>query len=169
MAQNKVFLISDLHLGHENILRFDRPDGTKLRPNFRDLHHMHAVICENWCRVVSPQDKVYVLGDVAFKKDALELMRGWPGHKRLVRGNHDLFTTNTYFGIFEEIYGVRQLDGYWLTHVPMHPESLSGRAKANIHGHLHANKLVDKRYVNVSVECIDYTPVDFEDIKKRFE
>jgi len=38
---------------------------------------------------------------------------------------------------------------------------------ANIHGHIHHLKYEGKQHFNVSVECIDYTPMDFEDIKKE--
>lgn len=37
---------------------------------------------------------------------------------------------------------------------------------ANIHGHIHHIKYDDKRFFNVCVECIDYTPISFEQIKE---
>ena len=43
------------------------------------------------------------------------------------------------------------------------------RWKGNIHGHVHANTLSDSLYINVSVENINYTPIDFEEIKERFK
>lgn len=165
----RTFVISDLHLAQESILHF-KHDGHPLRP-FRDLHHMHQVICDRWRDVVKPDDKVYVLGDVAARKSVKSLLAGLPGRKRLVRGNHDHFSDNWYHEAgFERIYGVRQLDGIWLTHVPMHPQSLAGRARGNIHGHLHMNEIKfnypgssftgrDTRYFNASVERIEYTPV----------
>ena len=165
----EIFLISDTHMAHANILKFTHLDGSLTRPGFRDLPHMHSVIMENWCNVVRPQDTVYHLGDVAFHNYGLHLLDSLPGHKRLVRGNHDGMKTREYLTVFEEIYGVRQLNGYWLTHVPMHPQSL-GRAKANIHGHLHTrlvlgpDKSPDPRYVNVCVEQINYTPVSLDTI-----
>ena len=161
----EIFVISDTHLAHANILKFKRVDGTPLR-SFRDLNEMHNTIVENWCRVVRPQDKVYHLGDVAFKIEALELLRGLPGHKRLIRGNHDLFQTSVYMKYFDEVYGVRQINGTWLTHVPMHEGSVGDRVKINIHGHLHANKIDHHKYFNASVECINYTPISIDTILK---
>lgn len=155
---------------HENILKFKTEDGQPLR-EFRDLHHMHAVIMESWSRVVGPQDTVYHLGDVAFKREGLDLIKILPGKKRLVRGNHDLFKLRSYMDVFQEVYGVRQFDGYWLTHVPMHPGDMRF-AKANIHGHLHKGVVTGElaeKYVNVCVEQINYTPVSWDDIKKRVE
>ena len=171
-----VFVISDLHLGQKSILNFEREDGTKLRP-FRGLHEMHGYIADRWRSVVTDDDKVYVLGDVASIKSVKLLLAGLPGKKRLVRGNHDLFSDNWYHEAgFQRIYGVRQLGGVWLTHVPMHPCSMEGRAIGNIHGHLHAqvvktiepdgawNEVPDNRYFNACVEQIDYTPVSIEAI-----
>jgi len=45
------------------------------------------------------------------------------------------------------------------------PQSV-GRWKGNIHGHLHSNTIPDARYVNVSAEQVNYTPIDFEEIRK---
>lgn len=35
------------------------------------------------------------------------------------------------------------------------------------HGHTHVNNLPDKRYFNVSVEQLDYTPIHIEELAKR--
>lgn len=176
---SEVFVIGDTHFGHKNILTFKDSNGEMLR-NFPSLEAMHDHIIERWVAVVRPQDKVYHLGDVAFTMESLDILRILPGHKRLVRGNHDLFDTAVYMKYFEEIYGVRQINGAWLTHIPMHPGSLF-KAKVNIHGHLHKNKVqkqfyspefdfmeedIDPLYFNASVECINYTPVALEDIMK---
>jgi calcineurin-like phosphoesterase family protein len=44
------------------------------------------------------------------------------------------------------------------SHIPIHPESL-GRFKANIHGHLHGQHALGGKYIDVSVEAVDYIPV----------
>jgi len=158
-----VFVISDTHFGHENILKFTH-DGKPLRP-FSSLTEMHVHIIEKWNEVVKPGDKVYHLGDVAFSREGLKLMGVLNGKKRLIRGNHDLYRTSMYTKYFYEIYGVRQINGIWLTHVPMHPHSVEpDGVKGNIHGHLHANILDNKKYKNVSVEAVGYTPVNIEEV-----
>jgi calcineurin-like phosphoesterase family protein len=88
------------------------------------------------------------------------------GKKRLVRGNHDLYKTSKYFEYFEEIYGSRQINGVWLTHIPMHPNSVE-RAKLNIHGHTHAFCLDDPKYFNASVEAINYTPISIDTVLEK--
>ena len=69
---------------------------------------------------------------------------------------------------YSGMYGAYHvLDKIVLSHVPIHPESVA-RWKGNVHGHLHENKLEDKRYMNICVEHTDYTPVDFESIREYF-
>ena len=47
------YYIADLHLGHENVIRFDN------RP-FADLEEMHRTIIDNWNRTVTAGDTVYI-------------------------------------------------------------------------------------------------------------
>ena len=98
------------------------------------------------------------------------------GDKVLIKGNHDTLELNDYIHYFRDIRGFHQLDGMCLTHVPIHPDSLS-RRKINVHGHLHANRVmtafgarVDERYQNVSMEQLnDYTPISLEELKLRIK
>lgn len=160
---SEVFVISDLHLGHKSILQFEY-DGKPLRP-FADLDEMHETIVANWNATVRPGDKIYVLGDICFRKELMGMFDFLNGKKRLVRGNHDLFDTSLYLKYFSEIYGVRQINGVWLTHCPMHLGGVEQeRVKVNIHGHLHANKIDHPKYFNASVECVNYTPISIEDV-----
>ena len=159
----EVFLISDTHFGHQNVLGFEH-DGKPLR-SFNTLadHDFHMV--DRWNSVVTSNDKVYHLGDVAWGKDAIKIMHMLNGRKRLIRGNHDILKTRVYLEYFQEIYGVRQINGVWLTHVPMHPFSAHNkRVKINAHGHLHANVIDDPKYFNVSVERINYTPISIDEL-----
>lgn len=78
------FYISDLHIGHENILSIDE------RP-FENLEEMNNTIRENWNSTVSSDDTVYVLGDIAFKGfDFVSYYNSLNGRKILITGNHDL-------------------------------------------------------------------------------
>ncbi len=171
-----IFLCSDHHFGHASpITIFKRDDGSPLR-DFKDVTHMNEFMVMQHNRVVSPSDKVYFLGDVAMAKNAktLDILLRMNGEKVLIKGNHDLAKSNEYLKYFKDIRGTHQLDGMLLSHVPIHPNSLS-RWKVNVHGHLHYNrvtigdtKVLDHRYFNVSMECLDdYTPISLEDLKKR--
>jgi calcineurin-like phosphoesterase family protein len=129
---------------------------------------MDEHMVDRWNLVVRPQDKVYHLGDVTMSRKpvGLEIVKRLNGHKRLVLGNHDVMSCRDYLRYFEEVYASRVLDGMILTHIPIHPESME-RFSANVHGHIHANAPFGEKYINVSMENVDYMPVALEDIKRN--
>ena len=166
---SNIFLISDTHFGHTNILSFLKKDGTKLR-HFNSVEEMDETLINNWNSVVSKEDKVYHLGDVNFCSftKLKEIFDRLNGTKVLIKGNHDdKLTLNQFSQLFKDVRAYHILDKYILSHIPIHPESLY-RWKANIHGHLHNNIIDDPRYINVSVERINYTPISFEEIRNNY-
>lgn len=164
----EIFLISDTHFSHEGVCKFLRSDGTKLRP-WDTTEEMDEELVKRWNSVVTPQDKVYHLGDVTMKQQHLKILDRCNGHKRLIRGNHDIFKTKLYMRYFGEIYGVRVLDDMILSHIPLHPESVTKRYKTNVHGHTHANSMNSPVHISVCVEQIDYTPISIEDLRLKIK
>lgn len=175
-----VFLVSDTHFGHAGVCRFMRNDGvTKLRP-WTDPDEMDEAMVAAWNERVRPNDKVYHLGDVVINRKALGIMRRLNGDKVLIRGNHDIFRDDEYREHFRELRAYHVMNGMILSHIPIHSESL-GRFGTNIHGHLHANRvmmpgfngkitdIVDVRYHCVCVEQTDFAPILFEDVIRRIE
>ena len=168
-----VFLVSDTHFGHAGVCRFMRNDGeTKLRP-WTDPAEMDEAMVERWNERVGKNDKVYHLGDVVINRKSLGIMRRLNGDKVLIRGNHDIFRDDEYREHFRELRAYHVMNGMILSHIPIHEESL-GRFGVNIHGHLHANRVmkdgaVDARYHNVCVETTDFAPILFEDVIRRIE
>lgn len=163
---SNIFIISDTHFGHANCLNFKRPDGSPLRP-FKDVTEMDETMIANWNNTVKPSDKVYHLGDVAFRNATFfdSVLTRLNGEKVLIKGNHDQLKMSVYARHFKDVRAYHHLDKYVLSHVPIHPYSLD-RWHGNIHGHLHANMVPnDRRYFNVSVEHIEYTPIAFETIR----
>lgn len=166
----KTFLISDTHFGHSNILTFKKCDGTPLRV-FDDVHHMDEYLIYKWNTTVRDCDKVYHLGDVGFKSFSplKNIIDRLSGTKVLIKGNHDTLKLSQYQQLFKDVRSYHVLDKFVLSHIPIHPMSLS-RWRGNIHGHLHANALDDPRYLNVSVErLLDYAPIDFEEVREMFK
>lgn len=176
------FLISDTHFGHVGVTQFLNSDGSKLRP-WDNIEEMDEALVENWNKVVRPKDTVIHLGDVVINRRALPTCARLNGTKLLVKGNHDVFRLEEYTPYFKDIFGAKQFDEYILTHIPVHTREL-GRFKGNVHGHLHSNvvtktvfdgswygqkEVVDERYTCVSVEHIGYTPVAWEELKKRMQ
>ena len=168
---SKTFLIADTHFGHANILTFKKGDGTPLRPSFANIHEHDEYLIYMWNLTVKQSDKVYHLGDVGFKNfSALSrVLDRLNGTKVLIKGNHDGFKLSQYAQNFKDVRASHQLDKFLLTHIPIHPDSLS-RWRGNIHGHMHSYTLPDDRYINVSVEQLDdYAPIDFESIRERYK
>lgn len=50
-----------------------------------------------------------------------------------------------------------------LSHEPLYVNK--NMPYCNIHGHIHSLEYDSKHYFNVSVECINYKPINFEEIK----
>jgi len=170
---SNTFLISDTHFGHAGILTFKREDGTPLRP-FTSVEEMNETMVDNWNRVVKPSDKIYHLGDMGYVNATQfdHFMSRLNGVKVLIRGNHDdHLKLSQLVKHFKDVRAMHILDKMLLTHIPIHPSSL-GRWRMNIHGHLHNNIVrhmntneEDLRYLNVCVECTNYTPIDFESVR----
>lgn len=154
----KKFVISDLHLGHQNIIEYSK------RP-FSSSEEMNETIIENWNKVVGINDRVYLLGDVTMNKKHIPLLGGLNGKIILVMGNHDIFPTKFYLPYIEDIRGYVYCDGIIMSHIPI----IKGgdRFIHNIHGHTHENIIKDNFYTNVCVEQTNYTPVDLEELKVK--
>ena len=176
-----LWFTSDSHFSHVNIIKYcNRP--------FANAGEMDQCMVDRWNECVKPSDHIYHLGDVTMMrpKYVKHILEQLNGHKRLIRGNHDIYRTKEYIEAgFEEIYGVRVIDNLLMTHIPVHPDSL-GRFDANVHGHIHdrpnfapvkrfkgVNGVLDETrpylvpYVNICVEVTDYRPITLEEIKQR--
>jgi calcineurin-like phosphoesterase family protein len=77
-----VWFTSDLHIGHRLV--------AGLR-GFESTDDHDEAIFDRWDERVRKEDQVWVLGDLAVSKpdNALLELRGLPGVKHLVAGNHD--------------------------------------------------------------------------------
>ena len=168
-------------MGHEKPYNtFKRADGKFLRHEFATADEGDEAMIERHNKRVKPEDRVYFVGDFCFSKKHIHKVGRMNGRKVLIKGNHDTLELKEYLPYFDDIRGVHQFDGMVITHIPVHPDSLS-RWGYCVHGHLHANRVtrrkepwdeimgdseIDPRYFNVSVEQINYTPISLEEIKK---
>jgi calcineurin-like phosphoesterase family protein len=174
---SRVWLYADPHFSHQGVCEFLRGDGTKLRP-WDTYQEMDKELIYRYINTVKRDDKVYFLGDVAMKDKHLDVLHSLPGDKVLIKGNHDTAKLSVYQRYFRDVRAYWVLAGCVLSHVPIHPQSLS-RWRANIHGHLHANEVTrdmqpwsddfnpDPRYLCVSVEHTDFAPILLEDAIAR--
>lgn len=169
MKEPKIFLIGDCHFGHRNIIKYcNRP--------FKDVEDMNEQLIKNWNSVVGKNDIVYVVGDFALcgKQKIIEIGQRLNGRKRLVLGNHDQASIETYRAAgFEFVYNHSIVldDFYIVSHIPKVGIS-ENTPFANIFAHVHDDptyKDYSCRSFCVSAERINYTPVEFKIIKEKMK
>ena len=175
----KVYLLSDTHLKHQKVATYcKRPEG------FTELIH------NNVMRIMKPEDTLIHLGDVGIDKvegpdGFMKFVREWPGHKVLVRGNHDGKSCQWYTEHgFDFACDAMVYRSVWLTHKPWLGVLPEG-THVNVHGHLHnvwdgflpddpekgqeeftfaakSGKLLREFHRLFAVEYTNYCPVEFD-------
>lgn len=165
-----VFFISDLHFGHRNMA---------IKRGFpSEIEHDEFIISQ-WNKTVNKKDMVYILGDITMEKKTYGILDKLNGLKNVVLGNHD--ARNHVPELLKHVNSVAGMVDYKnkciLTHCPIHPQELGYRFRYNIHGHVHEKPIYrklfglklfrDRRYVNVSCEALNYTPIEFEKLIKQ--
>lgn len=171
MTSANIFVVSDTHFNHANILKFVDKDGKVFRP-FASVEEMNEVMVAKWNDLVRDQDIIYHLGDVYLTngQQANAILHRLRGRKRLILGNHDNGKDQLLQKHFQKISVWRQWPdiGLLFSHMALHPNALfAHRAKRemiNVHGHIHQNDSAGPQYINVSVERTDWSPVSVEDI-----
>lgn len=184
----KIYLTSDFHFGHANIIRYCR------RP-FASADEMDRELVRRYNDLVTDLDTVYILGDITMGRD-LGLAKKLRGRKKLLPGNHDKLPVEAYEAAGFEVLqqnGAKarefMLDGYKLVHSPI-PEirpffpGIADRAESFrelagggrlaaydrkcVCGHVHAIFRKLGTFVNVGVDVWDFRPVEFEAVKAAF-
>ena len=158
-----IWVTSDTHFGHENIIKScNRP--------FSNVEEMNEALIKNWNGVVKDGDTVWHLGDVMMgdRGKMPYILPRLNGKKYLIPGNHDNYTDDL-FRHFAKVVHWRawKNEGLLFTHVPIHPDGLSFGDPVNVHGHIHGRVLDDPRYRNVCVEQTNYTPVNFDELRRK--
>jgi calcineurin-like phosphoesterase family protein len=89
------------------------------------------------------------------------------GRKILVTGNHDGGYTTTFWNrLFIEVNRTPLIhNGIIYSHEPVNPNyMLKYKSHLNIHGHTHSKFMDDSRYVCVSLEQINFKPIESSSI-----
>lgn len=170
----KRFVISDTHLGHANIIKYcDRP--------FSSVEEMNDKIISNWNSVVSADDVVYFLGDFCYGKPMHNASRLYReklnGKIHLILGNHDKgihrnsFESASNYSIIEVLSKKILLIHYPIHHCSEENDRIVQKFNCKnlyynycFHGHIHNRKgfMSGPKHYNVSVEQINYTPLDLD-------
>jgi calcineurin-like phosphoesterase family protein len=155
-AQLRTWLTSDIHFFHKNIILYcDRP--------YSDFNEMNEKIIAEWNRVVLPEDRVILVGDLSAglgkqHAELAEIIGQLRGHKHLVRGNHDHETDDWYLSAgFERVTDWLLEDGKLFIHKPatdMNPEVTqicnSLEYDIIVHGHIHDKHRIIPGHFNVA-------------------
>jgi calcineurin-like phosphoesterase family protein len=162
----EIYILSDHHFCHANILNFTDSEGNKIR-NFSCLEEMHETIIERHNKIVRPEDHFFFGGDVTFKVDSTfnNIMSRLNGKKRLIVGNHDKLTNSGFMKWFDKVLLWRGFKehGFVLSHMPLKKGHFRD-GNHNAHGHTHQNIIDDPDYSNICCETRNYTPVHIEEI-----
>lgn len=139
MERKGIYFTSDWHIGHHNSILYDE------RP-FKDLHHMHGVIINNYNASVGTNDLCYFLGDVGLSNQEIlkDVISELNGTKVLILGNHDKNVQSMYNVGFDVVLYSASLvianEKVTLSHCPLKGvwrEDTSGMTKSvneNWHG-----------------------------------
>lgn len=180
--KQNIFFISDLHIGHTNVIRYDG------RP-FADVNEMHIELIKRWNNVVGENDIVYYLGDLSFTRDDVTkwFINSIKGKIHFIMGNHDKMKHIIKFNRWENIYEygteifvkdennnkTRGSNGYQqiiLSHYPILSWNKAHYGSVHLHGHCHGSLLKSnqeyykRRVMDVGANCIDYTPISYPQV-----
>lgn len=180
-----IWLVSDTHFNHEQMMYFRDWAGNLTRPGFTDVDDMNEYMIDNWNSVVKDGDEVWHLGDVVFGDDKVQWMENnfhrLNGEKHLVVGNHDNIELMCGYKWFKSVNFWKHFKTHNImcSHVPLHqgsllrPTNADGKTSVenliweetlNVHGHIHSNPSPDGPYRCVCVEQTKYTPINIEEL-----
>ncbi len=159
-TKHGIWIWSDQHFGHKNIIKYaNRP--------FDDIDEMREAMIRNHNELVTDEDYVIWVGDVAFLNDdkANEILHRLNGYKILIVGNHDMHKKKLKRLHVDEVHLVYNIEVAGAEMVFTHfPITNLPKPIVNIHGHTHDTEDQSVQHMNVSVERIDYKPVNFDNI-----
>jgi calcineurin-like phosphoesterase family protein len=188
--QPDIFVISDLHFRHKNILKHSS------RP-YPNLIEMEKDLIKKWNKVIKPNDIIIVTGDFGFMgvMTGKIILKQLNGYKILILGNHDESRNKMLRMGFNEVYDCIRFKyegiNFVFSHYP-YKKSLWNRIKMFfkrqrynqvnkrlvpnkaldewlIHGHDHIHGPTvnwELKSFNVACERWNYTPVKLKTIVK---
>ena len=176
-----IYFTSDLHIDHIRLLKFGYHP---FECSAKGCAQSNEFIRQHYTATVKPEDFVFFLGDLAFcnsqNKDRIkQFIRSLPGHKVLIKGNHDRNNTCFYLdcGFLSVVKGLKFGD-YYLCHFSLTADDVydhehhtyvqhfkESHCSTLIHGHVHSHAVTAEdgiRRINV---CVDYPPNHFSPVR----
>lgn len=176
--KDNLWFWSDPHFNHDNIIKYcDRP--------FKNSEEMNERLIANCNSVVkSKKGIVFCLGDFGWFKSVEEvenICNRLNGTIYFVLGNHDGSILRSFCKQknidFRQMFDIMVYDDevefkkqpITLCHYPMFSWNKSHRGAWQLFGHHHGSfdkSVLSPNQYEVSVECINYTPISYEKIKE---
>ena len=168
------FYIADLHFGDQRV--YDKCWKYNI---FNGLQDYESRLVKNWNGVVSDEDDIYVLGDIAedHYDSVIDIMQSLSGKKHLIVGNHDLQLLPKYLesSLFQTIADNMLIDDnervIHLSHYPIMDWMEYNRGGYLIYGHIHNKHLPqikeyykDKPAFNAGCDVTGYTPRTLDEL-----
>ena len=181
---SNLFLTSDSHFNHANIIKFcNRP--------FDSVEEMNETLISNWNNTVPKDGIVFHLGDFAFGGSEVwhKILSRLNGQIHLILGNHDLKNFRQgYADSFASVQEQLTIDigkkKVILTHFPLlcyHGTWGTEMNVWNLMGHVHTlssnnsgkdferlQYLFPTQY-DVGVDFNNYTPISFQEVKEKID
>lgn len=165
---------SDTHYGHVNVIKYtNRPFGS--------VKEMNAELMARHNALIKPDDIVYFLGDFGFGNVRVltEIFEALNGRFYFVRGNHDheflrYWAKNKPVGedhkmvCIKDYYEIRENKQVkaCLFHFPLAVWYHNYYGTYMLHGHSHGRYTGVGKILDVGVDCHNYKPISFEEIKQ---
>ena len=171
----KVFITSDTHFSHDKDFLWG-PRG------FKNQWEMNEEIIKRWNNTVSPEDDVYILGDIVMSdiESGIDALKQLKGKIHIIRGNH---CTDTKIDLYKNCYNVVEVcdakylkvgkQMFFLSHYPCLTSNCDedkplNRRIINLCGHTHTQDKfldMDKGLIyHVELDAHDCYPVQIETI-----
>lgn len=157
---NMDYFTADPHFGDKRLHLFPRP--------FTTPEECREHIIQEYNRFLTPEDTLYLVGDVAIDENELPHLNRIHGRKVLVRGNYDRLPDVAYAPYFSSVHDSLDLtlqhEGKSLeVHIQHYPSQAIASA-FNLVGHIHGAWRVQKNILNVGVDAHFFRPVSVAQI-----
>ena len=167
-----MFVGSDYHYNHDNVIKFDQRPYNNVKLMNEDLIKQHNSITDD-------KSLTFLIGDIAMGKSVSEVvsyLHRMNGKKILIKGNHDFgfLKDSSFRNCFEliENYYAPSIEGTKVVmfHYPIWEWDKIHRGAIHLHGHTHKNIMpIPGKILNVGIMNNNYIPFRMTDIFKRME
>ncbi|MCK9575773.1 MAG: hypothetical protein WC979_01945 [Candidatus Pacearchaeota archaeon] len=157
-----IYFTSDTHFGDDRLNLYGRDLVCKTS------EEMDNLIIDNWNSIVTDDDTVYHLGDVAMNEESLKQVLKLNGKKILIKGNYDdKIADEVLLQYFSAVHknlvvehGAKSIPQklLFLNHYPTKADDMM----FNIVGHIHGLWKVQRNTINVGCDAWHFKPISMD-------